>query len=709
MTLTEGDRTPPRPALAGSRVRELAGSRLAAPATALLLVAASTAMVAAGHAHGALRRRRRHLPGGRARRVVDLRPLVGARHQPRPRRSPSTSSSCRPQHTLVINSSSDWAALAAFALTALVTIEPGLARAPRARRGRAPGGRGPSQRVVRDADRRRRPTWPACCRRWPARRLAGAGRQPTASSIAASPVAAGAAPLGADARLQRPLDGRAAPDRVPPGALERPAAARIARSLAGLIALGEERERRLQQQVQAEALARSNELKTALLRAVSHDMRSPLMAITTAAGGLRYAGLDEDDRELLETITDQSARMNRMIENLLDLSKLQAGAVAPHADWLDPRELVEASVDELQREPARTRERSSSGSRHDLPLVRGDASQLQRVVVNLLENALKFSPPDAPVQVDGVGDAGGSSRSRCSRQRAGRRRRRTAERIFEPFYRSPQPARGAGVGAGAGHRARAGRGQRLPAGASARTAGRRQPLHARAAGAGAGKRRVTAGATRILVVDDERPIRRALEVTLAKAGYAVATAIDAAETLTAGGAQPARPGDPRPDAARRRRRRRLPAAARLDAGADPADLGRRRGAGQDPGARRRRRRLPDQAVRHRRAAGTRARAAAPLRGRRLGRAGDRGGRAHDRPAPPDRDGGRQRGAPDPDRVRPAEGAGAGRRPAAHPPDAAAQGVGARLRAGDAAAAHPHGPAPRQAGGATACRARRSRR
>ena len=67
---------------------------------------------------------------------------------------------------------------------------------------------------------------------------------------------------------------------APPDALDTPAAARIGRSLAGLIALGEERERRLQQQVQAEALRRSNELKTALLRAVSHDLRSPLMAIT---------------------------------------------------------------------------------------------------------------------------------------------------------------------------------------------------------------------------------------------------------------------------------------------------------------------------------------------------------------------------------------------------------------------------------------------
>jgi two-component system sensor histidine kinase KdpD len=221
----------------------------------------------------------------------------------------------------------------------------------------------------------------------------------------------------------------------PQGALDTAAAERVARSLAGLIALGEERERRIHQQVQAEALSRSDELKTALLRAVSHDLRSPLMAISTAAGGLRYAGLDSDDRELLQTITEQTGRMNRMIENLLDLSKLQAGAAATRADWIDLRELVEASADELAR-------RMPDGGAialdfdAELPLVRGDAPQLQRVLVNLLENARKFSPTERPVQV--------AVRRRGSRVDVSVADRGPgvapdeADRIFEPFYRSAQ-------------------------------------------------------------------------------------------------------------------------------------------------------------------------------------------------------------------------------------------------------------------------------
>ena len=118
---------------------------------------------------------------------------------------------------------------------------------------------------------------------------------------------------------------------APPDALRAPAAQRIARSLAGLIALGEERERRLQQQVQAEALS-------PVERAQDRAAAGRLARHAVAADGDHHGGrrppvrrLDDDDRELLETITDQSTRMSRMIENLLDLSKLQAGALPPRA------------------------------------------------------------------------------------------------------------------------------------------------------------------------------------------------------------------------------------------------------------------------------------------------------------------------------------------------------------------------------------------
>ena len=101
--------------------------------------------------------------------------------------------------------------------------------------------------------------------------------------------------------------------------------------------LTEERERLAADALDAEALRRSDALKTALLRAVSHDLRSPLMAILTSAGALAHGELtlDPDDRrELAETILGEAGRLDRVVSNLLDLSRLQAGAAAPEAgDW----------------------------------------------------------------------------------------------------------------------------------------------------------------------------------------------------------------------------------------------------------------------------------------------------------------------------------------------------------------------------------------
>ena len=110
---------------------------------------------------------------------------------------------------------------------------------------------------------------------------------------------------------------------APPDAREHRPPQRFARRLSGLIVLGDERDRRMRAQVQAEALSRSDELKTALLRAVTHDLRSPLMAITTAAGGLGYAGSTTTSASCWRRSPTRASRMSRMIENLLDMSKLR--------------------------------------------------------------------------------------------------------------------------------------------------------------------------------------------------------------------------------------------------------------------------------------------------------------------------------------------------------------------------------------------------
>ena len=346
-----------------------------------------------------------------------------------------------PAHTLVIRSSSDWAALAVFVATALVTSN--LAARARSERNEA---------ARRAAEARLSESFATLIADAPnlAAVLPALGTQ-TARALGGSD---GVIHRGVPAPSRRPgvlqleLNGRWMGELrligAPPGVLDSPDAVRVARSLAGLIALGEERERRVRQQVQTEALNRSDELKTALLRAVSHDLRSPLMAITTAAGGLRYADLDDDESELLRTIVEQGERMRRMVENLLDLSRLQASATAPHTDWLDPRELIEAAIDELPGDAAETR--VAARFPPDPPLVRGDAAQLQRVLVNLLENALKFSPAGSPVEVVVSVHPARLDVAVCDHG-AGVAEAE-AERVFEPFYRA-QPGSGTG-GSGLG-------------------------------------------------------------------------------------------------------------------------------------------------------------------------------------------------------------------------------------------------------------------
>ena len=162
-------------------------------------------------------------------------------------------------------------------------------------------------------------------------------------------------------------------------------------ALAALLAVAVDRDRLEQEALEAEALRRSDLVKTALLRAVSHDLRSPLTGIRTAVGALRNATLQlspEDRDELLETIDVDSERLSRLVGDLLDLSRLEAGGAAPAPEVWALDDLVHEAVDLLG---ARDRVEVAG----EAPLVDVDATQIQRVLANLIENALKFSPPRA--------------------------------------------------------------------------------------------------------------------------------------------------------------------------------------------------------------------------------------------------------------------------------------------------------------------------
>jgi two-component system, OmpR family, sensor histidine kinase KdpD len=169
-------------------------------------------------------------------------------------------------------------------------------------------------------------------------------------------------------------------------------------SLGALLAVDVERDRLQGEALEAEALRRSDALKTALLRTVSHDLRSPLTAILASADALASPGLTlglEDKLALAETIHGEATRLDRVVEQLLDLSRLEAGAVEPHRQLWHVDELVGQALAGLGAEAGRVRLEIGS----ETPPVEVDAAQVERVLANLIDNALHYSPPGSNVLV----------------------------------------------------------------------------------------------------------------------------------------------------------------------------------------------------------------------------------------------------------------------------------------------------------------------
>jgi two-component system sensor histidine kinase KdpD len=220
---------------------------------------------------------------------------------------------------------------------------------------------------------------------------------------------------------------------------------RLLPALASLLGVAIDRERLARDALEAEALRRADVIKTALLRAVSHDLRTPLMAISTSAGALarRDLTIDDADRaELLATILAASDRLDHLVGNLLDLSRLQAGAAEPEPELLDLEELVVGALDELGDEVRRVEVTFAEES----PAVRVDAHQIQRVLVNLLENALKYSGSDQPVRVH-VATTSSEAVVRVIDHGPGVPPEEH-ERIFEPFHRGTRSGGVGGAGLG---------------------------------------------------------------------------------------------------------------------------------------------------------------------------------------------------------------------------------------------------------------------
>ena len=228
-----------------------------------------------------------------------------------------------------------------------------------------------------------------------------------------------------------------------PEAVLRRVQMRIAPALEQLLAAALERDALQAEVVETAALRRSDVIKTALLRSVSHDLRSPLTAILTTAEALQSPAITTEERqELAEAVIEEAGRLSRLIDDLLDLSRLEADAAEPHPEWCSVDEVVRAAIEDLALPP----ETFKVAIDADLPPVRADAAQLERAFANLLENAYRHSGGH-PVSVRGR-DVGGRILLRFVDRGPGVPEAQR-ERIFEPFYRSGTAAtghRGSGLG-----------------------------------------------------------------------------------------------------------------------------------------------------------------------------------------------------------------------------------------------------------------------
>ncbi|HKN92409.1 MAG TPA: ATP-binding protein [Acidimicrobiia bacterium] len=206
--------------------------------------------------------------------------------------------------------------------------------------------------------------------------------------------------------------------------------------------------RRLQEgAAQAARLARADELRAALLAAVSHDLRTPLASIKACVTSLLADDVDwpaDAISEFCRTIDEETDRLTGLVANLLDMSRLQAGALSLHRRPVGVEEIVPAALSSLG-DRARG-DVVEVGVAETLPGVEADPALLERVLANLIDNALAWSPPGVPVRVE-AGGVPGAVHVRIVDRGPGIPPAER-DRVFLPFQRLGDRSSGAGVGLG---------------------------------------------------------------------------------------------------------------------------------------------------------------------------------------------------------------------------------------------------------------------
>ncbi|HEV7759735.1 MAG TPA: ATP-binding protein, partial [Acidimicrobiales bacterium] len=218
---------------------------------------------------------------------------------------------------------------------------------------------------------------------------------------------------------------------------------RVLNALAGQMATAVATQRLQVEAARATELAQANDLRSALLQAVSHDLRTPLASIKASISSIRQDDVAWSPDQLTQfhtTIDEETDRLDNLVANLLDMSRIQAGALQPAIRPVALEEVVPAAV-------------ASLGPRGDgvvvdapetLPLVAADPALLERVLANLLDNAVGSSPVDRPVRIE-AGAIAGRVDTRIVDQGRGIPRQ-DRDRIFQPFQRLVDHGTGVGLG-----------------------------------------------------------------------------------------------------------------------------------------------------------------------------------------------------------------------------------------------------------------------
>ena len=232
-----------------------------------------------------------------------------------------------------------------------------------------------------------------------------------------------------------------------PGDQLQPEQRRLLEAFASQASMAIERARLAEEARQAQISQATEKLQAALLNSISHDLRTPLVSITGALTSLQQAGaaMDAETRDnLLETAREEADRLNRLVGNLLHMTRIEAGAMRLNCQPLGVDDLVGASLEQIG---------SRLGDRPvvinvppDLPLVSMDFVLMLQVLVNIFDNAIKYSPPDAPIELC-ARTAGAFLEIEVADHGPGIPQE-DLQRVFEKFYRVHRPESVSGTGLG---------------------------------------------------------------------------------------------------------------------------------------------------------------------------------------------------------------------------------------------------------------------